>query len=258
MKKLATLTLSALILTAPLALASPALAMGEHCITGTETVTVLIREATPAIPAVPPVYLTVTEYEFTHAQHGNGQGQGPANKWVEDANWNAEGNENSVGWVATGNTRVRTTDTILVHGKPAIPAQEAVYEQREIPVTTCEPVIEPTDPPVSTEPTTPATPPATEAPAPVETPAPTPTAEVIMEDDPRWDCHTMGNKICGPIAPVNLPAPPADSTPATAATPVQPQDQGQLANTGSEGLALVAGIGGALAAAGAVLRRRFS
>lgn len=20
----------------------------------------------------------------------------------------------------------------------------------------------------------------------------------ITEDDPRWDCHTMGNKICGP------------------------------------------------------------
>lgn len=27
----------------------------------------------------------------------------------------------------------------------------------------------------------------------------TPTApEVIMEDDPRWNCATMGNKICGP------------------------------------------------------------
>lgn len=21
----------------------------------------------------------------------------------------------------------------------------------------------------------------------------------ITEDDPRWDCHTMGNKICGPL-----------------------------------------------------------
>ncbi|UJQ86323.1 hypothetical protein SEA_BONAMASSA_89 [Mycobacterium phage Bonamassa] len=22
---------------------------------------------------------------------------------------------------------------------------------------------------------------------------------VITEDDPRWDCRTMGNKICGPV-----------------------------------------------------------
>jgi hypothetical protein len=21
--------------------------------------------------------------------------------------------------------------------------------------------------------------------------------EVIHEDDPRWDCHTMGNRVCG-------------------------------------------------------------
>lgn len=26
---------------------------------------------------------------------------------------------------------------------------------------------------------------------------PIPQAEVIMEDDPRWDCRTMGNRICG-------------------------------------------------------------
>lgn len=25
-------------------------------------------------------------------------------------------------------------------------------------------------------------------------------AERITEDDPRWDCRTMGNKICGPNA----------------------------------------------------------
>lgn len=22
--------------------------------------------------------------------------------------------------------------------------------------------------------------------------------DLIEEDDPRWDCHTMGNRICGP------------------------------------------------------------
>ena len=26
-------------------------------------------------------------------------------------------------------------------------------------------------------------------------------AQRITEDDPRWDCRTMGNKICGPNAP---------------------------------------------------------
>ena len=25
-----------------------------------------------------------------------------------------------------------------------------------------------------------------------------PSQERIFEDDPRWDCHTMGNRICGP------------------------------------------------------------
>ncbi|WP_432482568.1 hypothetical protein [Kineococcus esterisolvens] len=29
------------------------------------------------------------------------------------------------------------------------------------------------------------------------TPTATPEPEVIMEDDPRWDCRTMGNLICG-------------------------------------------------------------
>jgi len=25
----------------------------------------------------------------------------------------------------------------------------------------------------------------------------------ITEDDPRWDCHTMGNHVCGPTLPNN-------------------------------------------------------
>jgi hypothetical protein len=28
--------------------------------------------------------------------------------------------------------------------------------------------------------------------------------EKIQEDDPRWDCETMGNKICGPEGDRNL------------------------------------------------------
>lgn len=38
--------------------------------------------------------------------------------------------------------------------------------------------------------------------------APPPAPEVrITEDDPRWDCHTMGNRICG--------APPHDALAST-------------------------------------------
>jgi len=31
--------------------------------------------------------------------------------------------------------------------------------------------------------------------------SPTTTA-VIQEDDPRWNCHRMGNQICGPTVPM--------------------------------------------------------
>jgi hypothetical protein len=41
---------------------------------------------------------------------------------------------------------------------------------------------------------------------------PTPTwIEGIEEDDPRWDCWTMGNQICGPAATVaGVPVEPGD------------------------------------------------
>lgn len=26
---------------------------------------------------------------------------------------------------------------------------------------------------------------------------PTPPAEILQEDDPRWNCATMGNEVCG-------------------------------------------------------------
>ena len=25
-----------------------------------------------------------------------------------------------------------------------------------------------------------------------------PAEGIVMEDDPRWDCRTMGNRVCGP------------------------------------------------------------
>ena len=29
---------------------------------------------------------------------------------------------------------------------------------------------------------------------------------IIYEDDPRWDCRTMGNRICGPTNAQSVPA----------------------------------------------------
>jgi LPXTG-motif cell wall-anchored protein len=34
---------------------------------------------------------------------------------------------------------------------------------------------------------------------------PPPTTPVLQEDDPGWDCTTMGNLICGPGHGYNLP-----------------------------------------------------
>jgi hypothetical protein len=33
----------------------------------------------------------------------------------------------------------------------------------------------------------------------------TPAATIIEEDDPRWDCRTMGNQVCGPQLPTLTP-----------------------------------------------------
>jgi LPXTG-motif cell wall-anchored protein len=132
----------------------------------------------------------------------------------------------------------------------AVPAVDAVYEDREIPVTICKPVLEPTDPPLTPEEPAVETPPATEP-------------EVIHEDDPRWDCATMGNKICGPVAAVvptdpGTPAPPTETAVRTAdAVPLasvgQPEE---LAYTGASDWVLPAGLGLLLAGGGLMVARR--
>lgn len=33
------------------------------------------------------------------------------------------------------------------------------------------------------------------------TPPPPATASVCQEDDPCWDCHALGNRVCGPSSP---------------------------------------------------------
>lgn len=235
-------TIAVLTLTAGLALScSPALAMGEDCTTTTETVTVEISPAVPAVPAVPPVYETVTEYEF---EHRNADLNGGI-KWQTDPEWNAEGNPNSIGWFATGNTRQVSTGVVLIPGVDGVPAVDAVYATKEIPVTTCKPVPDPVVEEPVTEPE----------------PALTPEPEVIQEDDPRWDCATMGNKVCGPVA--DTPAPPAETAVRTAdvapLASVGAEQPEELAYTGASDWVLPAGLG--LLAGGAalmVVRRRLA
>lgn len=54
----------------------------------------------------------------------------------------------------------------------------------------------------------------------VTTTIPTPTTvptttTVIHEDDPRWDCATMGNRVCGPTTIPNTVATPTTLAPTT-------------------------------------------
>lgn len=87
----------------------------------------LVSEAVPYQPAVygePPVITPAVEYqaavyeveyEFRHKLLVW------KTKWSTDPNWNAEENDHSLGWYATGNTR----DGALI--SPEVPAQDAVY-----------------------------------------------------------------------------------------------------------------------------------
>lgn len=51
----------------------------------------------------------------------------------------------------------------------------------------------------------------------VTDPGPAPLADMgtIYEDDPRWDCRTMGNRVCGPRVPVARCAPSPAPCPGT-------------------------------------------
>lgn len=200
---------------------------------------------TMPVPAVPAVYdtittpaVTVTEYEFTHAQDGNGQGngQGPVNKWQDDPNWNAETNPQSVGWTATGNTRVRVVEVEKI---------TTVLVSAEIPAGTVEECIDLPD----------GTPPA-----PVGAPeAPLGNLDPVPAEIPAPAAEAPGV----PLAVVGYPAP--------AVTPVASRgvnlDTGatatelpaELASTGAADWALPAGAGLlALGVATVIFARRFN
>jgi hypothetical protein len=91
-------------------------------------------------------------------------------------------------------TTAATVQTVTTTPDPTTPAVPATVEPTTAPVT-----------PAPTATTVPATTAPAESyvpPAPVEGPAPvsTPVADAIQEDDPRWNCETMGNKVCGPAS----------------------------------------------------------
>lgn len=86
---------------------------------------------TPAVEYQPAVY--ETEYEFAHKKDPY------KTKWSSNPNWNAENNENSLGWYATGNTRqgklikaeVLAQDAVYGEApliSAEVPAKDAVYE----------------------------------------------------------------------------------------------------------------------------------
>ena len=227
MKKIIT----TLALTAGLALiGAPAMASGTSCTTTTTELQFLVSAAVPAVPAVPgtdaiaPVYETVTEYEFVHKNENH-----PDSPRWEREGWNADTNANSVGWVATGNTREVATDVVLVPGVdavpeiPAVPEVPAVYRTEYVDTTVC------TEDPIFTIPhgePTPITIPA----APAEVPAA--VAEV-------------------PAAPVTE----LTVDPATEVAPVEAPAE-QLAYTGAADWVFPAGALTLLAGAGLVLGAR--
>lgn len=163
------------------------------------------------VPAVPAVYetvvipaVTVTEYEFIHAQDGNGNsnGQGPEVKWTEDANWNSQGNAHSIGWTATGNTRVRVLEverTVVNLVSPEVPAS-VVEECVQVPDVIYP---SPEEPGVVTIDPVPASPGSVD-PAPVTEPAPAApvAAPVAVRTAPLADVGAQ------PVAAVQ--APPAE------------------------------------------------
>lgn len=76
--------------------------------------------------------------------------------------------------------------------------------------STTAPIARPTSTPTPTTTTAPTT---ASTPAPVAAPLDTITAP-CEEDEPCWDCATMGNLTCGPVADQQLPISATDNTPA--------------------------------------------
>lgn len=75
---------------------------------------------TPAVEGKPAVY--EIEYEFAHKKDPY------KTKWSTNPNWNAESNENSQGWHATGNTRNGALISAEIKAQDAVTKQELVKE----------------------------------------------------------------------------------------------------------------------------------
>ena len=65
--------------------------------------------------------------------------------------------------------------------------------------------------------------PTTQASTQPSTQASTTQVKECQEDDPCWDCKTMGNKVCGPATVSPSPAPPAPAPAPLKAAPEAPE-----------------------------------
>lgn len=136
----------------------------------------------------PYVYIEVAPAALWNSGHVAHEGDiFPAGEW-KGQSWEAQGDQ---ALLATG----------CVAPTPE-PDPEPEPEPAPEPEPTPDPAPEPTPEPE----------PAPE-PAPEPEPTPEPGDDVIHEDDPRWDCATMGNRTCGPVDPAPEPAPEPEVAP---------------------------------------------
>lgn len=139
MKKILGLSFSAVLVAGGLVFGSAAAATAtvEECVpvegvaAWTETIPAVTNQVqhpaeyktvtvTPEVQAKPAVY--EIEYEFAHKKDPY------KTKWSTNPNWNAENNENSQGWSATGNTRNGKLISEEVKYQPAVTKQELVKD----------------------------------------------------------------------------------------------------------------------------------
>lgn len=218
----------------------------EHPAVGEPTITVENPDYVPAVEYQPAVYgerplitpaveyqaaVYATEYEFRHKLLVW------KTKWSEDPNWNAEDNEHSLGWYATGNTRQGR----LISAE--VPAQEAVYGEAPLlsPEVPAQPAV---GEPTITIPNPDHGPAYTEVTPDIEHPA---IPAVVCEEEPVEE----------PVVPVEPTEPeqpvaqPVAVQPVAARVAAPTSGSEQLAETGAGPVLPLALGGGLLAALGA-------
>lgn len=88
--------------------------------------------AVPEIPEVPAVEATYeVEYKFVKIDWNPWHGPEIKVKWSTDPNWNSDGNPQSLGYIATGETRQGAELTPYIPAIPAVPGTPEVPEVTE-------------------------------------------------------------------------------------------------------------------------------